>query len=272
MHYRSTVCLLLATTLGLAACGSSSSNDSSSTGAPRSSTTTTTATTAASAAPVIDPGDHGDYRPSIDPANFVTVIDNPYFPLPVGARWVYRGEEGGDVQVDEMTVTPDHKTIMGVTTVVVRDTLRDGDGNLIEDTFDWYAQDRAGNVWYFGEGTKEYENGKVTSTEGSWEGGVDGALPGIIMPAKPTVGDAYRQEYDHGNAEDLAVVVRTGQRATTPAGTYTNVLVTKEWTPLEPKLVEEKFYAPGVGNVSEKVVRGGNEVTRLTESSGLTGG
>jgi hypothetical protein len=264
------VCLLLATMLGLAACGSSS-NDSSSTSAPTASaaTTTTTTTTTGSNAPVIDPGDNGDYHPSIDPANFVATIDNPYFPLPVGARWVYRGEEDGEVQVDEMTVTPDHRTIMGVPATVVRDTLRDDKGTVLEDTFDWYAQDRAGNVWYFGEDTKEYENGTVTSTEGSWEGGVDGALPGIIMPASPKVGDAYRQEYDQGNAEDLAAVVRTGQRVTTPAGTYSNVLVTKEWTPLEAKVVEEKTYAPGVGNVSEKVLRGGNEVSQLTEAHGL---
>jgi hypothetical protein len=267
MLRRSTLFLLFAA-LGLAACGSSS-NESSPSSAARSTSTTTSGATAT---PVIDTGDHGDYHPAVDPANFVAQIDNPYFPLPVGARFVYRGEEDGEVQVDEMTVTPDHKTIMGVPVVVVRDTLRDADGNLLEDTFDWYAQDRAGNVWYFGEDTKEYENGKVTSTEGSWEGGVDGAQPGIIMPASPKIGDAYRQEYDKGNAEDLATVVRTGAHVTTPSGTYTNVLVTKEWTPLEPKVVEEKFYAPGVGNVRENVVRGGNEKFDLTESSGLTGG
>ena len=268
MH-RSALVAALTTVVALACAGCGSS--SSSRGAPTSGARSTTTGASTTPTAVIDPGDHGDYRPAIDPANFVAVIDNRYFPLPVGARWLYRGEEDGEVQVDEMTVTPDHKTIMGVPAVVVRDTLRDAHGDLLEDTFDWYAQDRAGNVWYFGEDTKEYENGKVTSTEGSWEGGVDGALPGIIMPASPEVGDAYRQEFDKGNAEDLATVVRTGQRVTTPAGTYTNVLVTKEWTPLEAKVVEEKFYAPGVGTVRENVVRGGNEQSQLTAVHGVTG-
>ena len=122
-----------------------------------------------------------------------------------------------------------------------------GDGNLTEKTFDYYAQDKKGNVWYFGEDTKEYENGKVVSTKGSWEAGVDGAKPGFIMQADPKVGETYRQEYYEGEAEDMAKVLSLSESVTVPYGSFDQVLVTKEWTPLEPGLVEHKYYAPGVG-------------------------
>jgi len=137
---------------------------------------------------------------------------------------------------------------MGVECVVVRDTAWEG-GELIERTFDWYAQDQEGTVWYFGEDTKEYRNGKVTSTGGSWEAGVDGAQPGIIMQANPKAGLSYRQEYYEGEAEDKAQVVSVNESVTVPYGSFDHVLKTKEWTPLEPGLVEHKYYAPGVGQV-----------------------
>jgi len=185
------------------------------------------------------------YSPNIDPANFVNGIDNKYFPLDPGTTFVYEG----NAQRDEMAVTSDTKKIMGVECVVVDDRGYEA-GKLIEQTYDWYAQDKEGNVWYFGEDTKEYENGKVVSTKGSWEGGVDGAKPGIIMQADPKVGQSYRQEYYVGKAEDMAKVVSLNVSATVPYGSFDHVLVTKEFTPLEPGYVEHKYYAAGVGQVS----------------------
>ena len=183
------------------------------------------------------------YTPNIDPADFVREIDNKYFPLKPGTTFVY----AGNAERDEMAVTHTTKQIMGVECVVVNDRLWE-DGKLIEQTYDWYAQDKEGNVWYFGEATKEYKGGKV-STEGSWEAGVDGAKPGIMMQANPKVGQSYRQEYYKGHAEDWAQVVNLDETVKVPYGSFKHVLVTKEWTPLEPNLVEHKYYAPGVGPV-----------------------
>jgi hypothetical protein len=153
---------------------------------------------------------------------------------------------------------------MGVNTTVVRDQVF-VDGELAEDTFDWYAQDRQGNVWYFGEDSREIENGKVVSTEGSWEAGVDGAKPGIVMLGEPRVGDAYRQEFYRGEAEDQARVLALGESMTVPYGSFDQVLVTEDRNPLEPRLLENKLYAPGVGVVLERLVRGGWEILRLVE-------
>ncbi|HEX5096387.1 MAG TPA: hypothetical protein VFX21_10245 [Acidimicrobiia bacterium] len=217
----------------------------------------------AAAAPVIDPGDGGHYAPEIDPANFVTAVDNPYFPLPPGARWEYEGSEDGEAQTDVVEVTDEQRTVMGVPVVVVRDTVS-AKGVPTEDTRDWYAQDAEGNVWYFGEDVRNFENGKLQSSDGSWEAGVDGALPGIIMPAHPKVGDAYRQEYDKGKAEDLGKILRVGRHKDVTAGSYDNVIVTRDWNPLEPDVIEEKSYAPGVGVVYERTVQGGDETSQLT--------
>ena len=216
--------------------------------------------------PVIDTGDGGDYHASLDADEVVDVIDNPYLPLRPGSRWVYEGEEGGETERIEVTVTDERREIMGISAVVVRDTVT-VDGEVIEDTFDWYTQDTDGNVWYLGEDTKEYEDGKVSSTEGSWEAGVDDAQPGIAMPAHPQKGDAYRQEYDPGNAEDLAEVKHVGGRSRIELGSYDDVVLTQEWTPLEPEVVEEKTYAPGVGLILEVVKRGGKGRTELVEFS-----
>jgi hypothetical protein len=204
------------------------------------------------------------YEPRIRPADFGGPVDNPYFPLVPGSRWIYEGTQGNGTERTVVEVTRDTKAILGVTTVVVHDTVSTA-GTVKEDTFDWYAQDRKGNVWYFGEDTKEYENGAVVNTEGSWEAGVDGAKAGIIMKARPRPGVAYRQEYYRGHAEDFAQVLRTVESVTVPTGSYHDVLETKEFTPLEPKLVEHKYYARGVGVVREVTAKGGSDQVQLVE-------
>lgn len=204
------------------------------------------------------------YRPRVEPADFVEAIDNPYFPLTPGTTLVYRGVSDGEREMVKVTVTAETKEILGITATVVRDRVF-VDGKLAEDTFDWYAQDRQGNVWYLGEDIKEYEDGKVVSTEGSWEAGVDGAQPGVIMPAQPEIGLTYRQEFYKGEAEDVARAVALGETVKAPAGSFDEVLVTEDWTPLEPKLLERKYYATGVGVVLERRIRGGEEILRLVE-------
>jgi hypothetical protein len=208
-------------------------------------------------APIVDGEPYVHY---IDPAMFVDSIDNPFMPWIVGSRFVFDGTEHVEVNV-----LPDTKEILGVKTTVVHDQVFDGSA-VTEDTLDWYAQDRQGNVWYFGEQTAEYENGKVTSTEGSWEGGVDGAQPGIVMLADPQVGDSYRQEFLQGEAEDLAAITATSGTVSSKAGSWSggDVLVTEEWTPLEPKVREQKTYARGVGVVEAHLLKGGHEQTKLT--------
>jgi hypothetical protein len=135
----------------------------------------------------------------------------------------------------------------------------------LEDTFDWFAQDTEGNVWYLGEESKEYEGGEVVSTAGSWEAGVDGALPGVIMWAHPEVGDRYRQEYYPGEAEDMAEVVRSGASESVSQGAYDDLVVIAEWNPLDPGVTEEKYYAAGVGVILEVVVTGGTGRVELVE-------
>jgi hypothetical protein len=188
---------------------------------------------------------------TLDPANFVAVIDNPYWPLPKGARWNYTETDAdGTQQQITVEVTRDTRQIMGISATVVHDQATQ-DGVVVEDTFDWYAQDSAGNVWYMGEDTKEYTNGQVSSTEGSWEAGVDGALPGVVMPADPQPGLTYRQEWYAGHAEDAAVVLGLDEQVALATRAYTNVLMTRETTALEPDELEIKLYAPGVGLVLE---------------------
>lgn len=217
-------------------------------------------------APVIDPGDGGDYNPELDPADFVDVVDNPFFPLNPGARWVYEGpaDEPGKVERIEVVVLDERKEIMGISATVVRDTVT-VDGVLLEDTHDWFAQDKEGNVWYLGEDVKNYEDGELVDTDGSFEAGVDGALPGIVMLADPQVGDAYRQEYYVGEAEDMGEVVATSGTKTVPAGTFTDILVTKDWNPLEPDVVEQKTYARGVGVIFEEHIEGDTGTAALLE-------
>ena len=200
------------------------------------------------------------YEPAIDPADFSNPIANDYFPLDPGLVTIF---EGGDEHV-EVTVTSDTKVIIGVTTHVITDQVFVG-GELQEDTIDWYAADNFGNVWYFGEQTAEYENGQITTTEGSWEAGVDGALPGIIMLADPQVGDTYRQEFYAGQAEDVAKVFAVDESITVPKDTYDLVLVTEDWSLLTPDVHERKWYAPRVGVVSEETISGGSGTLSLID-------
>ena len=201
------------------------------------------------------------YRPTIDPADFSTTIDNPFMPFVPGTTFVYASTSGEHIVV---SVTTETRTVMGVDTVVVRDTAT-VKGKVTEDTFDWYAQDRAGNVWYFGEDTKSYEDDPAGDPAGSWEAGVDGAMPGVVMLADPLGGDVYRQEYLAGEAEDLALVRLLDGAVKVRAGAFDPVLVTEEWSPLEPKVIEHKFYAKGIGVVAERQVVGGDEQVDLIE-------
>ena len=208
------------------------------------------------------------YEPVLDPSNFTTTIDNPYFPLPVGRTWVYRGIKDGQTQEDTVTVTGQTKVVAeGITARVVSDVARH-DGTVLEETSDWYAQDKAGNVWYVGEATAAHlPNGKV-DTSGSWEAGVHDAEPGIVMEADPQIPDAYRQEYLAGQAEDTAWIVDRGGSVTVPAGTFKNALTSLEATRIEPGAYDRKVYAPGVGMVREEALTGATEFAELVSVSG----
>jgi NADPH:quinone reductase-like Zn-dependent oxidoreductase len=177
-----------------------------------------------------------------------TRIDNPWWPMRPGTRWVYRETERGHTQRVAVTVTHRVKRVAGIDAVVVHDLVTER-GRWVESTYDWYAQDRAGTVWYMGEDTTEYEDGRAVSKEGSWEAGVDGAQAGIVMPARPRVGMRYRQEHAPGEAEDRARVLSLHEQAQVPFGHFTRVLMTKDFTPLEPRVLEYKLYARGVGPV-----------------------
>ena len=208
----------------------------------------------------------GTEQVRLNPADFTTRIDNPYWPMRPGSRWVYRetDPEGAKLKV-VVTVTRKTKKIAnGVTARVVHDVVSE-DGKFVEVTDDWYAQDRCGNIWYLGEKTKEYENGKLVSTEGSFEAGVDGAQPGIAMLAKPRAGIRYRQEHYVGHAEDRAEVVSLGEQVEVPFGHFRKgrVLMTRDVNPLDPKILEYKFYARGVGMVLAIGVSGGSDREEL---------
>ena len=190
----------------------------------------------------------GAYNPVIDPANFTTNIDNTYFPLKPGTTFIYEGPTSAGSIRTEFAVTSNTKIIEGVTGVEVHDQVFT-DGQLTEDTLDWFAQDKDGNVWYLGEDSDELVGDRVSSLGGSWVGGVNNASPGIVMKAHPAVGDFYRQEFLLNTAEDAAGVLSLDVSATVPAGTFDHCLKTKEITGLEPGALEYKFYAPGIGNV-----------------------
>jgi hypothetical protein len=201
----------------------------------------------------------------LDPGDFGSEVQNPYWPLEPGSKWVYREADAeGNAQRVEVTVTAETRTILGIEARVVHDLVTE-DGEPVEDTFDWYAVDRSGNIWYLGEDTKEFENGKVVSTKGSWEAGVDGAQPGIALPGDPRIGLSYRQEYYEGEAEDAAEVLSVTKSVRVPFGSFDEVLQTKDFTPLEPDLVEHKFYAKGVGPVRAVTVSGGSDREELVE-------
>ncbi len=234
----------------LAGCGGSGSS-----AAPPATTTETES--ASSSLPQ-------DGKPfQIDPSGFTTDITNPYWPMKAGDHWVYHETDAeGEVQRNDVVVTNQTKKIMGIDTVVVHDTVR-LHGQLTEDTYDWYAQDAQGNLWYFGEDTAEYENGKLKTREGSWTAGVKGALPGIIMPADPKVGMTYREEYYKGHAEDGASIISTDALAKVPYGRFDHGVQTRNFSGIEPNVIEEKIYAKGVGVVLEITVSGGADRSQL---------
>jgi hypothetical protein len=198
----------------------------------------------------------------VDPADFVRTITNPYLPYRPGSVWVYTGVKDGKSQRDVVRVTHRTRTIMGVRTTTVTDVATHR-GTVLEQTTDWYAQDRQGNVWYFGEATKARNPDGTYDTSGSWVAGVKGARPGIMMTAHPRVGDAHRQEFWRGEAEDQYWLVELGAGVTVPAGAYGDAARTLEWSRLEPGVVDEKFYAPGIGVVKELAASGAKEVARL---------
>jgi hypothetical protein len=195
------------------------------------------------------------YDPKIDPAHFVSGVTNPFFPLVPGTVFDYDILETDETVT--VTVTSQTRVVMGVTCVVVHDVAKSG-GQIVEDTFDWYAQDDAGNVWYFGEDTTAYDGG-MSSKEGSWEGGVDGAKPGIIMLGTPTVGARYRQEYLEGEAEDEGEVLSIDASITVPYGSFTGCVQTRDFTALEPSAEENKYYCRDVGTVRAMATKGGAE-------------
>ena len=183
-----------------------------------------------------------------NPDDFVEGISNPYLAFAPGRVFHYEGQTDEGLETNVVEVTKKKKTILGIAVTVVHDQAF-LDGELTEDTFDWFAEDKDGNVWYFGEDSKELEDGQVVSTFGSWEAGVDGAVPGIIMLANPKVGLQYQQEFSEGVAEDNAKVISLSETVVVPYGTLSNCLKTAEWTPLERGAREFKFNAPGVGLV-----------------------
>ncbi len=190
------------------------------------------------------------------------VISNPYSPLVAGTTFIYQGTEDKKSTYEEFIVTDQTKVIQGIETRVVHDTVWTN-SKITEDTFDWFAQDDAGNVWYFGEDSTQIKNGKVIGHEGSWESGVNGASAGIVMEAKPKVGDTYQQENAPGIAQDTATVLSLNESVCVAFGCFSNVLKTEEFSPLEPGVVENKYYASGVGNIKSFVAQGGSEVSEL---------
>ncbi len=202
------------------------------------------------------------YSPVL-PAAWADTVSNPFFKLTPGTTAEFAGQTDEGLETIVIEVTADTRDVNGVTATVVRDRVY-LDGELIEDTYDWFAQDDKGNVWYLGEDSKEIENGQVVSTEGSWEWGVDDALPGIIMWSDPAahVGEDYRQEYYEDEAEDWGKVVALDQEVTVPYGTFTGCTQIEEWNGLESGGHEQKYYAPGIGIVLEV---GGDERVELVE-------
>jgi hypothetical protein len=238
--------------IGIAtACGGGSSQ----------STTQETGGTATGAAATSLPEDGTPFK--MNPADFTTEIDHPYWPMKPGSRWIFRETDAeGSVSRVVVTVLDKTKTIMGIETRIVHDQVSE-QGEVKEDTFDWYAQDAEGNLWYLGEDTTEYENGKPKTKEGSWEAGVDGALAGVILPAHPEVGMTYREEYYKGHAEDGASILSVDAFAKVPYGTFDHGIQTRNFSGIEPDTIEEKIYAKGVGVVLELTVSGGSDRTEL---------
>jgi hypothetical protein len=216
-----------------------------------------------------DTGTGPTENPPFDPANFVSGVTNPYFPLVPGTIDYYEGTSEGATETDSVEVLGETKSILGINATIVHDRVYTG-GELTEDTFDWYAQDKDGNVWYLGEDTKELDNGHVVSTEGSWEAGVGGAEAGIIMWADPAarIGKEYRQEFSSGVAEDLGKVVAVNQDVTVAFGSFNGCVKTEDRSALEPGILENKFYCPGIGVTLEMGVHGSSDRNELVDIIG----
>jgi hypothetical protein len=204
---------------------------------------------------------------NLDPADFSANVDNPRWPMTVGSRWVYRvvDTSDGSVKRDVITVTNRTKKIAdGIEARVVSDIVTDH-GKPTEVTKDWYAQDKDGNVWYFGENTIEYKHGKPRDN-GTWEAGVHGNLPGIALPAHPKVGMSYREEYAKDLAEDQSRILALDKQAQIPAGHYKNVVMAEDYSPIEPDVSELKFYAKGSGQAVLAIdVSGGSDMEQLVK-------
>lgn len=213
-----------------------------------------------------------DYDPDI-PTDWVAAVTNPFFPLVSGVTYEFEGQTDEGIERIVVEVLSATRTVMGVEATIVHDRVY-LDGDLIEDTQDWYAQDGAGNVWYLGEDSKEIEDGAVVSTEGSWEWGVDDALPGIVMWGDPAahLDEAYRQEFYEHEAEDWGKVVAIGQSVDVPYGSFSGCIKTEDWNGLEPGTLENKYYCPDIGIVLEVAVEGGSERVELTGVTGPSGG
>lgn len=202
----------------------------------------------------------------MDPAQFSSIVTNPWLTLLPGTRFIYRSQDGGETEINIVEVTGKTRTVMGVATCVVWDRVWRS-GRLVEETFDWFAQDEHGNVWYFGEDSRTIRNGKTINHAGSWEAGGNGATPGIIMEAQPVPGDAYRQELLKGIAEDMGSVVALHQAVSVPVGTFGDCLVTRDWTPLEPGMVEFKYYSRALGALVLEITPDGRHRTELISIS-----
>lgn len=239
--------------------GGCSSSDKPAPKAPVSAGTGTTPTTGTPAS---------TYNPKIVPANFTSNVTNKYFPLKPGRKWIYAGQKDGVPERVEVVVKKQTKTILGVPCVTVSDIVTTNN-TLAEKTTDWYAQDKAGNVWYFGEDTAEYANGVVTSTQGTWEAGVDNAKPGIVIQANPKVGPFYRQEFRPGIAEDMARVIDANATQAVPAGSFKHVVETRDINPLDTTKIENKWWAPGVGTIHVLRIKSNHrEETKLVRKIG----
>src|SRR5262245_793393 len=196
-------------------------------------------------------------------AHFQTPKSNAYFPLKPGTTYTFRGVSKLGVELNTVDITNKTKTILGVAATVVHDVVRIEDGSISEDTLDWFAADNDGNVWYFGEDTKEFDHGTLLTTEGSWEAGKNGAAPGIIFLSNPHVGDQYQQENSPGIVADVARIISLDETVTVEYGTFTHCIETTEFTPIEPGSRSHKFYAPGFGTVLEISTKQGGERVEL---------
>jgi hypothetical protein len=215
-------------------------------------------------APKVEPLER---RTFFNAAGWSDVIDNPLLPFVPGMTWVYKGTKSGAPELNRVVVQGYTKQIKGVTCTVVLDRVYE-DGQLTENTHDYYAQDVNGNVWYFGEKSRDLENGRVVSKEGSWIAGVNGAKAGIIMQAAPAVGQSYFQEFAAGVAEDQAEILALHAKARTPFAAFKNCLETREFTALEPGASEVKYYAAGVGVVRQQTLAGEQESLKLVSFTG----